>query len=264
MSLHAEDRKSLQKAVYTLENPTLVTKLTSLIGQPIEKGMELLPAKATDIVNTAARKAIKSALEAATFTMKPQDNKVSYEKWHKLLVTASGATGGAFGLISLPIELPISTTIMLRSILDIARHEGEDIEDLESKLECIAVFALGGHSKDDDAAETGYYAVRSALAKSVTEAAKYITEKGLAEEGAPVLMRFITKVAEKFGFVITQQAAAKAVPVVGAVAGGAINYIFIDHFQDMARGHFTVRRLEKKYGHELIRKEYEECREKYS
>jgi hypothetical protein len=36
-----------------------------------------------------------------------------------------------------------------------------------------------------------------------------------------------------------------------------INTVFIDHFQDMARGHFTVRRLEKFYGKELVRQEYD-------
>jgi hypothetical protein len=49
---------------------------------------------------------------------------------HKALATASG---GAFGLASLPIELPVSTIIMLRSIADIARSEGENRP--ESNLE---------------------------------------------------------------------------------------------------------------------------------
>ena len=32
---------------------------------------------------------------------------------------------------------------------------------------------------------------------------------------------------------------------------------FIEHFQDVARGHFTVRRLERIYGKETIRSEYD-------
>jgi hypothetical protein len=36
-----------------------------------------------------------------------------------------------------------------------------------------------------------------------------------------------------------------------------VNYAFIEHFQDVARGHFTVRRLERTYGEELVRTEYE-------
>lgn len=45
----------------------------------------------------------------------------------KALVATSGAVGGSFGLAALPIELPVSTIIMLRSIGDIARSEGEDL-----------------------------------------------------------------------------------------------------------------------------------------
>jgi hypothetical protein len=33
---------------------------------------------------------------------------------HKALAVTSGAVGGSFGLVALPIELPISTVIMLR------------------------------------------------------------------------------------------------------------------------------------------------------
>jgi len=36
-----------------------------------------------------------------------------------------------------------------------------------------------------------------------------------------------------------------------------VNYAFIEHFQDVARGHFTVRRLERIYGKRLVRMEYE-------
>jgi hypothetical protein len=45
--------------------------------------------------------------------------------------------------------------------------------------------------------------------------------------------------------------------VVGALGGAAVNYAFIDHFQDVARGHFAVRRLERLYGKEKIRSEYD-------
>ena len=34
----------------------------------------------------------------------------------------------------------------------------------------------------------------------------------------------------------------------------------MDHFQDMARGHFVVRRLERKYGQEEVRRLYEEIK----
>jgi hypothetical protein len=99
--------------------------------------------------------------------------------------------------------------------------------------------------------------VRGILAKSVTEAARFIAERGIFEEGAPVLVRFITLVASRFGVVVTQKVAAQALPVVGALGGAAVNYAFMEHFQEMARGHFTVRRLERVYGKNVVRTEYE-------
>jgi hypothetical protein len=57
--------------------------------------------------------------------------------------------------------------------------------------------------------------------------------------------------------VVSEQAAAKAVPVVGAAGGAVINVLFMDHFQDMARGHFIVRRLEARYGSSIVQRAYE-------
>ena len=146
----------------------------------------------------------------------------------------------------------------MRSIAEIARSQGESITSTETKLACLEVFALGGNSKSDESAESGYYAVRALLAKSISEAAEFIAEKGLAEEGAPILVKLIAKISQRFGIQITEKAAAQAIPAIGAAGGAIINTIFIDHFQDMAKGHFIVRKLERVYGKEIIKKMYEE------
>jgi hypothetical protein len=144
---------------------------------------------------------------------------------------ASGAVGGGFGLAALPVELPISTIIMLRSIGDIARSEGEDLADPESALACLQVFALGTRDGEANAAESGYFAARELLAKSVAEASRFIAERGVVAEGAPVLVRFIAQIASRFGVVVTQKLAAQAVPVIGALGGAVVNYAFIDHLR---------------------------------
>ena len=144
----------------------------------------------------------------------------------------------------------------MRSIADIARSEGETISKIESQIACLEVFALGGPSKSDDASESGYFAIRAALGRSVSKAAEYIAEKGVAEEGAPALVRLIIKIAERFSIQVSEKAAAQVVPAIGAAGGAIINTLFIDHFQDMARGHFIVRRLERKYGKEIVEETY--------
>jgi hypothetical protein len=145
---------------------------------------------------------------------------------------------------------------MFRSIADIARSEGEDLADPETALSCMEVFALGGRTGSDDASESGYFALRGLLAASVTDAARHIATHGVIEQGAPALVRFITQVATRFGVVVTEKVAAQSLPIIGALGGAAVNYIFIEHFQAVALGHFTVRRLERAYGKNLIQTEY--------
>lgn len=251
-----EHIEQLRRAKQLLENPGLTAKITNAIGKPIEKGIELLPEKWSQVVNDATKKSLETALDAALMTLGKKGQVESNDIWHKIAATATGAGGGAFGLPALVIELPVSTTIMLRSIADIARSEGEDIRLAESKLACLEVFAFGGRTSKDDAAESGYFAVRAALAKAVSEAAEFIAERGLVKEGAPMIVRLISQIATRFGVNVSEKAAAQAVPAVGAVGGALINLAFIDHFQDMARGHFTVRRLERIYGTEVVQSEY--------
>ncbi len=166
--------------------------------------------------------------------------------------------GGAFGLIALPIELPITTTVIMRSIADIARSEGEDLRDAATRFACLEVFAMGGPSDEDDAAESGYFAVRAALARAVSEAAKYVAERAVIGDGGPVIIRLLAQIAARFNTVVGEKIMAQGVPVVGALGGATINVLFIEHFQEMARGHFVVRRLERKYGEDEVRKAYGE------
>jgi hypothetical protein len=246
----------LKRAKQLLENPGVAAKITNLIGTPIEKGFALLPENWSAKIGNVTKTALTKAADAATFTMENTPGEKSSNITHKIAVAASGGIGGFFGLPALAIELPISTTIMLRSIADIARSEGENINEIEAKAACIEVFALGGPSESDDATESGYFAVRAALARAVSEAAEHIAGKGLAQEGAPALVRLIIRVAERFSIQVSEKAAAQAVPAIGAAGGAIINSLFMDHFQDMARGHFIVRRLESKYGQDRVKLAY--------
>jgi len=256
MTFQQKDLNDLKKAKMLLENPGIAAKITNLLATPIEKGFELLPDNWNVKVGEVTQAALSKAVHAAVFTMKDAPGEEASNIWHKIAVATTGGIGGFFGLPALAVELPISTTIMLRSIANIARSEGETISKIASKIACIEVFALGGPSKSDDASKSGYFAIRAALARSVTKAAEYIAQKGLAEEGAPALVRLIAQIAQRFSIQVSEKAAAQAIPAIGAAGGALINTLFIDHFQDMARGHFIVRRLERKYGKEIVEATY--------
>ena len=270
------DRAALARAVLALERPGLAARLSAVVGRPLDMIGKALPAPLTDAVARGTEAAMRAALRVALATM-PKERLPSEpapepagtfrlsrfpgrlrtpEFGHRALAAASGAIGGAFGLATLAVELPVSTTIMLRAIADIARREGEDLSDPETALACVQVFALGGRG-GVTLADSGYFAVRGALARTMTEASRVLVQRGLADEATPALLRFAAQVAGRFGVVVSQKAAAQAVPVIGALGGAAINAAFLDHFQTVAAGHFTVRRLERVYGREAVRDAYE-------
>ena len=165
-----EDREALRRAVKSLEHPSLAGRLTNLVGKPVELIGYALPSFASKAIASATSKGLEAALKVALRTLR-SSRRTNSQFLHRALATASGAAGGTFGLAALPVELPVSTTIMLRSIADIARSEGEDLSDPEAALSCVEVFALGGRVGSADVSESGYFAVRGMLAKTVTEAA---------------------------------------------------------------------------------------------
>jgi hypothetical protein len=253
------DIRDLRIAKSRLEHPGFAARLADLFGKPIHEALKELPAGWNRKANEIARKALLKSLELAIRTLGTAKKAKSRDRLHRILVAGSGFVGGASGLAAIPLELPISTTIMLRSIADIARSQGHDISQIETKLACLEVFAFGGRSTWDDSVEEGYWVVRTALARTVSDAAAYIIAgRGLAEESAPPIVRLVSAIASRFSAVITDEMAAKAIPVIGAVAGGVINLLFLQHFQQMARGHFAVKRLESKYGTVSVERAYRE------
>lgn len=250
----------LRQAKALLEQPGVAVQIANWAGAPIEYIFDKrLPAKARALVDKATQKAIDAACRVALTTFKETGASphVPHNTLHKIGVTTSGAVGGFFGVAGLPVELPVTTTIMLRSILDIARSEGESLGDPATRIACMEVLALGGSSTSDDAAETGYFAVRAALAQQVSAAISHLASKGMADHGAPAVMNLMSRIAVYFAIPVSEKAVAEALPAVGAITGSTLNLIFIHHFQKMAQGHFMVRSLERTYGTEAVRAAYD-------
>jgi len=242
MPLSHAELEDLRRAKRLLEHPGLAVRLTSLLGRPIEGGLALLPKGAAKLVHAATTKTLRGALRVAVGTL-GREARPPARLRHKLLAIGSGAAGGFFGLPALALEL---------------RSQGEDLSRPEARLACVEVFAFGGPRKSDDAAETGYFAVRSALVFAIEEAAQFIAQKGFVEEGAPVIVRLAGQIAARFSVTVSEKFAAQALPILGALGGASVNAVFIGHFQDMATGHFTVRRLERAHGADEVRRAYAE------
>ncbi len=256
--LPASEFLALTQAKRQLENPGLAARLSHYIGMPVEKALASLPEELVKPVTRLTQEALSKALDAALLTL-PADGKGSTRRSvHKIMAGCSGALGGSFGIASLAVELPVSATLMLRAIAATAKDHGEDLSDPRARLACLEVFALGGRAGTDDSTEVGYYAVRAFLSKTLEESARHLMKKGLTKEGAPVLVKFIHAVAQRFSVQVSQKFALQALPAIGAVSGATVNILFMDHFQKTAQAHFTIRRLERLYGSERIRRLYSE------
>ncbi|WP_133650100.1 EcsC family protein [Paraburkholderia flava] len=262
--LSPDDLKALRRAKYELESPALTMKLAGIVGAPIEKLITKMPAFAHDKVSDATQLALRKCLQLALRTLgrsNPADVPAAPDKpsnlLHKFAVATTGAAGGAFGLFALPVELPVTTTLMFRSICDIARSEGEDLSSVETQLQCLTVLGMGTASKADDDAELGYFITRGALAQAVSKASSEIASKGFATHGSAALLRLVNTIAARFSVQVSEQVAAKSIPAIGAVLGAMVNTVFIDHFQQVAHGHFTVRKLERQYGTESVQAAYQ-------
>ena len=252
MKIDAADLHRLEQARALLERPGLAVRLSDLLGGPIERTVELLPTTIRKRLGIITHHALQRSVDAAARTLEPGRREAS-PRLHKVLGSVSGGAGGALGIAGLSIEIPLSTVLIMRSILDVARAEGEDPTSAGTRMAALEVFALGGDSPHDDAAESGYYAVRTVLARAVSEASRHVAQHGVVQEGAPAMVRLIAMVAARYKIQLTQKAAGMLVPGVGAAAGAAINLLFMDHYQTMSRGHFVVRALERRYGAEAVR-----------
>ncbi len=229
-ALSAEDAAALARAVDQLEHESFATRVANALGNEIERFGQILPHNVANVFDRTVEGAIRTAFRTALRTLRPHaatDQRAA----HKAIATLSGTLGGALGLAALPIELPFSTIVMLRSIAAIARASGEDLSQPEAALACLQVFALGTGKENQLALESSYFSARSVLAKSVSEAARFMINRGIADEGAPVIVRLISQIATRFGVVVSEKVAAQAVPLIGAAGGGGVNYAFIDHFQ---------------------------------
>lgn len=152
---------------------------------------------------------------------------------HMALAGLSGAAGGLGGLPSALAELPVTVTLILRAIQEVAREHGFDPADEAVRRETLRVFAAGGPGEDDDGVNTGFIGARLTLT-------------------GPAVQRMIAAVAPKVAAALGQKLAAQAVPVLGAVAGAGLNLAFVRYYREIAHVRFGLLRLAEAHGPEKV------------
>ena len=99
------DTDALRNAVQLLEHPSLAARLANMIGKPVELLGRALPAGASQAIAIATTKSLEAAVKVALLTIRGGSQESS-QMLHRALAVASGAAGGAFGILSLPLNFP--------------------------------------------------------------------------------------------------------------------------------------------------------------
>lgn len=256
-ALSQADHAALKTAVKYLESPNLAAKLADYAGVPVNRVLGLLPKTANKQLSGLVRTAVMRGLDVAIDTLDDEPAARPATWFSSFLVGVTGGVSGVFGFAALAMELPLTTTLMLRSIAEIAQHEGEDLSKIESRLACLEVFAFGT-KRGPENLDIGYYAARALISKYTSDVAAMMMERGAIDVSAPVVASMVGEIVSRFGLVVSDKVAASAVPIIGAIGGATVNVIFMDHFQRIAQGHFALRRLERSYGAASIRQHYAE------
>jgi hypothetical protein len=197
-------------------------QVLNLIGTQADGLLDRLPKGVRDNLGEGTETALKLAMKAAHSSRGIVGDQ---PRWLNTMVnTTLGAAGGFGGLPTALAELPVTTTILLRSIQGVARDHGFDPGTESVQFDCIEVFAAAGPLERDDGADLAFLTTRMALTGA--------TVQGL-----------ITRVAPKLATALGQKLAAQTVPVLGAMAGAATNYAYTSYYQKIAAVHFGVRKL---------------------
>ncbi len=274
-SFSGDDTAFVQAAAAYLEQPSFLVQLADLVGRPVEAALEALPDRAQRVIHRAVQGALGKGLDWVSQGL-DEPHASAFEtlatagararkrgRLHNVAAAATGAAGGFAGLAALPVELPVSTLILLRSIAATASEMGADLDDPATRLECLSVLSLGGPARSDDALESAYWTARVGIAGALREAARALAQAGAGDltriafdRTTPALIRFLALVAGRFEAVVTERALAQMLPVVGAISGAAINTAFAHHFHRVALYHFGLRQLERVHGAEIVETAY--------
>lgn len=197
-------------------------RLLTLLGTRADNLLDRLPAPARAGLETATEQALHAAMRAAAQSRSVlPDQSAATDRW---ITTMMGAAGGFGGLPGALVELPATTTMLLRTIQSAASENAFDPASPSVRFDCVRVFAASGPLAHDDGADLGFLSLRLALSGGAAQ-------------------KLIATVAPKLAAVLGQKLVAQSVPVLGAVAGASVNFVFTRYYQDMAHVHFGIRRL---------------------
>lgn len=257
MSLTTNEMNELIWAKRRLEQSHLAHRLARGIANRTRFISRHIPQEWKQTAALRSHEALLHGLTWVSGTLKAGSN-VRQSRCHLAGACAAGFAGGLLGAPALLVELPATTLIMLRSVANIASVHGEDMRSMESRLQCLQVFALGGGEDQHGQSDTSYYAIRANMAPLAKAAAQRLADRLGNVGGDSVVACFIERIAARFQIQVSERAGAAVAPVIGAVTGAGVNGLFTHQMQTLGEAHFTVRRLERRHGADVVQAAYEQ------
>jgi hypothetical protein len=202
------------------------------MGHLLQSGLHRLPSGVQRSMAERARDALELGYRAAILGLDAEPTKGDRTLGYRLGGMASGALGGMGGFMTTLAELPVTTTLIMRSIAEIAQSEGHDVRDAEVRAHCIEVFAFGGPLDEDDDADLAFWGAR-------------LAGREVAGLMVSVAARYAPAMVTKF--------AMQAAPILGGAVGAGLNLLYMQFYQAMARVVFRLLPLEQRHGREAVR-----------
>lgn len=197
-------------------------QVLNAVGGKAESLLDRLPAPVRAGLTDATESALTLAMKAAQGSRQALPHQS--ERTNVVWTTAMGAVGGLGGLSTALVELPVTTTVLLRAIQDVAVERGFDPASENVQFDCIRVFSAAGPLAMDDGADLGFVSLRLTLTGNA-------------------MHKMIAAVAPRLAAAMGQKLAVQSVPILGAVAGASVNYVYTRYYQQIAHVHFGLRRL---------------------
>ncbi len=214
-----------------------VMTLMNKIGGTLEGQLKLLPAGVRDQIEVATAAGLSRAMDVASVGARAPD---LGRRGPVAAAMASGAAGGFGGIVTSIAELPVTITIILHAIRQVAVAHGFDPDTPGIRAECLAVFGAGSPLSGDDGANTSFLGAR-------------LTVTG------PALQSLITSIAPRLAAALGPKLVAQSVPLLGAVAGAALNAAYITYYREIAEIRFGLLRLSERHGVDAVMVAFEQA-----
>ena len=207
-----------------------VMSLMNRLGGSLEGQLALLPKGLRKQLEAVTVSALSRAMDVAAYADKAPD---FGPRGPMAVAIASGAAGGVGGLATSLAELPVTITIILHSIRQVAVAHGFDPDTPAIRAECLAVFGAGSPIGGDDGVNTSFLGARLAVT-------------------GPAVQALIAKIAPRLAAALGPKLVAQSVPLLGALAGAGLNAAYISYYREIAEIRFGLLRLAERHGVDTV------------